>query len=164
MKLYWEERKAGQRLVLLSEDSTEVEVGAVRQTPRGFDALAKTNTYDPGRAQKGMPSMEEAKAFVEEFHPWDIFGGDLGLEVEPEVKGLPGNPSASNPGPAADAVPAQEDQPAPEAVEEAVTPADAPPQPVTSQESRSDVPPVPAPQPPEKDRPRKRWWQFGKGG
>ena len=94
MKLYWQERRAGQRLVLALDDDTETEVGAVRQTRRGFDALAMTNTYDPGRAQKGFASIEEAKAFVEEFHPWDLFGGDLDLEVDPEVRRLPGDASA----------------------------------------------------------------------
>ena len=86
MKVYWQERRKGQRLILFTDDEGEVEVGAVRETPRGFDALAKTNTYDPGRAQKGFGTMEEAKAFVEIFHPWDLFGGDLNLEVEPEVR------------------------------------------------------------------------------
>ncbi len=86
MRLYWKERRAGQRLVLLDDFGAEIEVGAVRQTKRGFDALAKTNTYDPGRAQKGFASLEEAKEFVEWFHPWDIFGGDLDMSVESEVQ------------------------------------------------------------------------------
>jgi hypothetical protein len=86
MKLYWRERRAGQSLILYSDDETEVEVGMVRRTPRGFDAVAKTNTYDPGRSQRGMASMEEAKAFVESFHPWDLFGGDRALQVDPEVR------------------------------------------------------------------------------
>ncbi len=93
MRLYWKERRAGQRLVLLDDFGAEIEVGAVRQTKRGFDALAKTNTYDPGRAQKGFASLEEAKEFVEFFHPWDIFGGDLDMSVEAEVQP---DPSASN--------------------------------------------------------------------
>ena len=92
MKLYWQERKAGQRLILAAEDDTEVEVGAVRKTPRGYDALAKTNTYDPGRAQKDFATIEHAKAFVEEFHPWDLFGGDLDMDVEPEVRLMPASP------------------------------------------------------------------------
>ena len=95
MKVYWKERRAGQRLILLLDDESETEVGAVRETKRGFDALAMTNTYDPGRAQKGFPSIEEAKAFVEAFHPWDIFGGDWDLEVEPEVRSDPGCFSAT---------------------------------------------------------------------
>ena len=86
MKVYWKERRAGQRLILSGDDGTEVEVGAVRLTSRGYDALAKTNTYDPGRAQKGFETIEEARDFVESFHPWDIFGGDWDLEVDPEVR------------------------------------------------------------------------------
>jgi hypothetical protein len=89
MELYWQERRAGQRLVLLADDGTETEVGAVRQTRRGFDALAMTNTYDPGRAMKGIATMEEAKQFVEAFTPWDLFGGDPHMEVEPEVRPSP---------------------------------------------------------------------------
>ena len=86
MELFWRERKAGQILILGSDGETEVDVGMVRRTPRGYDALAKTNTYDPGRAKKGFASMEEAKAFVESFHPWDLFGGDRDLAVDPEVR------------------------------------------------------------------------------
>jgi hypothetical protein len=89
MKLYWRERRAGQSLFLCSDDETEIEVGMVRRTPRGFDALAKTNTYDPGRAKRDFTSMEEATAFVESFHPWDLFGGDQYLEVDPEVRRMP---------------------------------------------------------------------------
>ena len=89
MKVYWKERRAGQRLILLLDDESETEVGAVRETKRGFDALAMTNTYDPGRAQKGFASIEEAKDFVEAFHPWDIFGGDWDLEVETGVRSDP---------------------------------------------------------------------------
>ena len=86
MQLYWKERRRGQSLVLAAEDGSELEVGAVRETPRGFDALAKTNTYDPGRAQKGFASMDDAKAFVESFSPWLIFGGHPGLDVDSEVR------------------------------------------------------------------------------
>ena len=97
MKVFWLERRSGQRLVLTNDDeSDEIEVGAVRKTPRGFDALAKTNTYDPGRAQKDFATMEEAKAFVESFHPWDVFGGDPDLEVEDEIRPSPGSPPVSS--------------------------------------------------------------------
>ena len=90
MELFWRERKSGQSLILRSEDETEVEVGAVRRTPNGFDALAKTNTYDPGRAQRGFASMEEGKQFVESFHPWDLFGGDPNQKVAAGVRPLSG--------------------------------------------------------------------------
>ena len=138
MKLYWQERRAGQRLILSTDDEGEVEVGAVRSTPRGYDALAKTNTYDPGRAQKGFATIEEAKAFVESFHPWDIFGGDLDLEVEPEVHPLPGESSAP-----------AENQP-----EQAIPEAEAP-------ASEVHEPDQPASQVQE---PQKQGWQFWKRG
>ena len=84
MKVYWREHRSGQRL-LLHTGREEMEVGAVRHTPRGYDALAKTLGYDPGRARKGFPTLEEAKAFVESFHPWDIYAGDLEVEVDRAV-------------------------------------------------------------------------------
>ena len=103
MEIFWRERKSGQSLILCYDDETELEVGAVRSTPRGFDALAKTNTYDPGRAKRGFPSMEDAKAFVESFHPWDLFGGEADQQVEPgvrrataEASGPPSHPGSAS--------------------------------------------------------------------
>ena len=62
-------------------------LGAVRETKRGFDAFATTTGYDPGRATKGLASMEEAKAFVESFEPWSLYeGGDEALPIESEVR------------------------------------------------------------------------------
>ncbi|MSQ11479.1 MAG: hypothetical protein EXR48_02095 [Dehalococcoidia bacterium] len=86
MRLFWREHRLGQRLILQGDDSSEEEAGAVRKTPRGFDALAKTMGYDPGRAAKGLASLEEAKAFVESFHPWDLFEGTGKLAVEQAVQ------------------------------------------------------------------------------
>lgn len=87
MKVYWQEWKRGQRLILSLEDGgQEEEVGGVRETKRGFDAFAKTFGYDPGRAEKGIPTMEVAKQFVESFKPWELFAGDEELSVEPAVR------------------------------------------------------------------------------
>ena len=72
-------------MVLSSGDGQE-EVGGVRETKWGFDAFAKTFGYDPGRAQKGISSMDEAKAFVESFSPWELFVDPEGLTVETEVR------------------------------------------------------------------------------
>ena len=84
MKLYWQQSRKGERLVLASDDEQNVEeVGGVRETKRGFDAFAKTFGYEPGRAQKGIPSMEEAKMFVESFSPWNLYDGSEGRSVEP---------------------------------------------------------------------------------
>ena len=155
MKLYWEERKSGQRLILFGDDETETEVGAVRSTPRGFDALAKTNTYDPGRAQKGFATIEEAKVFVEAFHPWDLFGGDLDMDVEPEVRRLPGEtptPSASEASqatePASASIPAED--------ESGETAGSA--EPVTPSPGESGEPDM------EEKQPRKGGWQFWEKG
>ena len=89
MKLYWVERKAGQRLVLEDDDGDWKEMGAVRQTRRGFDAFATTNTYDPGRAERSIPTLEEAKTFVVGHRPWELFIGPVDLEVETEVHAAP---------------------------------------------------------------------------
>ena len=45
--------------------------------------------YDPGRAQKGFLTMEDAKEFVESFQPWDIFVGSLEVELDPNVHPMP---------------------------------------------------------------------------
>ncbi len=87
MKLYWQQSRKGERLVLASDDEQSVEeIGGVRETKRGYDAFAKTFGYEPGRAQKGIPSMDEAKEFVESFRPWDLYDGADGLSVEPAVR------------------------------------------------------------------------------
>jgi hypothetical protein len=85
IRLYWEERKTGQRLMLVHDEGDALEVGGVRSTPRGFSAIAKTIGYDPGRAQNALDTMAQAKAFVESFRPWGLFGADSGLAVDPDV-------------------------------------------------------------------------------
>ena len=87
MNVFWREVRRGQRLVLnSSNDAQEEEIGGVRETKRGFDAFAKTFGYDPGRAMKGIETLDEAKKFVESFSPWELYGGEQGLTVDPEVK------------------------------------------------------------------------------
>ena len=90
MQVYWQQQRRGQQLVLRSEDGEyQEQLGAVRETRSGFDAFARTFGYDPGRAQKGMPSMEEGKAFVESFRPWELFEGTEGVALDPEVRPQP---------------------------------------------------------------------------
>ena len=86
MELYWREWRRGQRLVLDMGAEGEAEIGGVRETKRGFDAFAQTFGYDPGRAQKGMDSMAEAKTFVESFRPWELYRDTEGLAVEREIR------------------------------------------------------------------------------
>ena len=73
-------------MILVDDNGNEEEIGGVRETRRGFDAFAKTFGYDPGRAQKGIASMEEAKTFVESFGPWELYIGPQNVTVEPEVR------------------------------------------------------------------------------
>ena len=71
MKVFWREHKTGQRLIFDSGTGQEEEVGGVRRTPRGF------------------PTLEDAKAFVVSFHPWDIFVGTADVEFDEAVHPIP---------------------------------------------------------------------------
>lgn len=84
MRVYWKEVRKGWRLILTDGDTAE-EIGGIRETPRGYDAFAKTFGYEPGRAAKGIASMEEAREFVEQFSPWEMYGAGQNLSVEPEI-------------------------------------------------------------------------------
>ena len=87
MQIYWRRSRRGQRLILFDDSGDqEQEIGGVRETRQGFDAFAKTFGYDPGRAQKGFPTMEDAKQFVEAFRPWELYEGTEVLEVDQEVR------------------------------------------------------------------------------
>ena len=87
MRVYWKEVRKGLRLVLVDTDIEE-EIGGIRHTKHGYDAFAKTFGYDPGRAQKGIPTLEAARSFVEAFSPWDLYEGGHELTVETDVQPL----------------------------------------------------------------------------
>jgi hypothetical protein len=70
---------------MLVDGDREERIGGVRETPRGFDALAVTFGYEPGRAKRGMTSLEEAKTFVESFKPWELFVTNQEVSIEPNV-------------------------------------------------------------------------------
>ena len=76
------------------DDGKEERIGGYRETKRGIDAYATTFGYEPGRSQKGFETIEEAKAFVESFQPWNLFEGAEDSTVEPEVRPLLDAPSA----------------------------------------------------------------------
>ena len=40
----------------------------------------------PERAQKGFPSMDIAKEFVESFRPWELYTGPIDITVDSEVR------------------------------------------------------------------------------
>ena len=89
MAVYWKTVKLGQNLVLSDEsDGKEQVIGGFRDTKRGIDAYATTFGYEPGRSQKDFPSIEDAKAFVENFRPWELYGAQ-DITVETEVKPAP---------------------------------------------------------------------------
>lgn len=87
MELFWREHKLGFQLILSSDDHEDV-VGMIRSKPQGYDASAQALGYLPGRAEKGISSLEEAKSFVESFRPWEQFNGPSDQAVESEVRSL----------------------------------------------------------------------------
>ena len=89
MRVYWQAAKQGLRLVLANGEREE-RLGGVRESRQGFDAFATTFGYDPDRARRAIASLDEAKAFVESFRPWELFTRDEELSVEPDVKPLDG--------------------------------------------------------------------------
>ena len=89
MRVYWQETKQGLRLVLADGEREEA-IGGVRETKRGVDAFAVTFGYDPDRARRDIAGLDEAKAFVESFRPWELFTHDQELSVEPGLKPLDG--------------------------------------------------------------------------
>ena len=89
MAVYWRTVKLGQNLILYQEsDDKEQVIGGFRDTKRGIDAYATTFGYEPGRSQKDFPSIDDAKAFVENFRPWELYGAQ-DVTVETEVKPAP---------------------------------------------------------------------------
>ncbi len=86
MRLYWRQRKRGLDLCVEDDSGERFIVGGVRDTKRGgVEAIAKTTGYDPGRAVKGLESIDQGREFVEQFEPWrDFFPGEP-LELESEV-------------------------------------------------------------------------------
>jgi len=82
--MYWKEHPKGLDLALLLDTGEEVNLGGVRSMKRGIQAIAATRGYDPGRAVKGLGSLDEGKEFVLGFQPWREFVPD-DLVVEPDI-------------------------------------------------------------------------------
>ncbi len=87
MSVYWRNVKMGQNLIIENDKGHEEVIGGYRDTKRGIDAYAKTFGYEPDRSHKGFDSLEAAKAFVESFSPWELFGAQ-GVTVEPGVRSV----------------------------------------------------------------------------
>ena len=103
MELYWQEHKLGLQLILSTGDRTEI-MGRIRHRKDDtYDVNARAFGYNPERAATGIASLDEAKAFVESFRPWDEFIGPSDLAAEPDVRPLPTATAPTHPSPAADA-------------------------------------------------------------
>ena len=91
MNVYWRYVRRGQNLILANEEGQEERIGGFRELRRGIDAYATTFGYDPGRSQKGFPSAEDAKAFVESFRPWELYcwqPAKVGYFCNEEIRGM----------------------------------------------------------------------------
>ena len=77
--------KRGQNLIIDDTAGLEEVVGGYRENKKGIDAYARTMGYEPERSRKGFDTVEDAKAFVESFTPWDLFG-PRDMAVEHEVR------------------------------------------------------------------------------
>ncbi|NQW22161.1 MAG: hypothetical protein HQ475_01805 [SAR202 cluster bacterium] len=85
MSVFWRNVKRGQNLVIEVDSELEEVIGGYRENKRGINAYARTMGYEPERSQKGFPSVEDAKTFVESFSPWNLFGAH-DVTVEPEAR------------------------------------------------------------------------------
>jgi hypothetical protein len=88
MELYWQKSRRGLDLIVHTDSGEDVKVGGIRETKRGIEAMAFTTGYDPGRSGKDLPSIEEARRFVESYEPWRDFFAEH-LEVSPGVRPMP---------------------------------------------------------------------------
>ncbi len=85
MSVYWRIVKRGQNLVVDDTAGLEEIIGGYRENKRGIDAYARTMGYEPERSRKGFDTVEDAKAFVESFSPWELFGA-RNVTVDPEAR------------------------------------------------------------------------------
>ena len=85
MEIYWEMTRRGQNFVLSWDERVEM-IGGIRETKSGFDAFARTFTMTPERATKGLASMDDAKEFVEQFRPRELFVGPADVAVDEAVR------------------------------------------------------------------------------
>ena len=85
MSVYWKMMKRGQNLIIDDTTGLQEIIGGYRENKKGIDAYARTMGYEPDRSRKGFDTVEDAKAFVESFTPWDLFG-PRDLVVDNEVR------------------------------------------------------------------------------
>jgi hypothetical protein len=85
MSVFWRNVKRGQNLMMDDTAGLEEVIGGYRENKSGISAYARTMGYEPERSRKAFDSVEDAKAFVESFNPWDLFGPRDAV-VEAEVR------------------------------------------------------------------------------
>ncbi len=89
MSVYWKTMKRGQNLIIDDTSGLEEVIGGFRENKSGINAYARTMGYEPDRSRSGFDTVEDAKAFVESFTPWDLFGV-RDVTVESEVRPISG--------------------------------------------------------------------------
>ena len=83
MSVFWRNVKRGQNLMMDDTAGLEEVIGGYRENKSGISAYARTMGYEPDRSPKGVDTVQDAKAFVESFAPWDLFGPrDATVEAE----------------------------------------------------------------------------------
>ena len=87
MSVYWRTMKRGQNLIIDDTSGLEEVIGGYRENKSGINAYARTMGYEPDRSRSDFDSVEDAKAFVESFAPWALFGAQ-DVTVEQEVRPL----------------------------------------------------------------------------
>ncbi len=85
MSIYWRNVKRGQNLMMDDTAGLEEVIGGYRENKSGISAYARTMGYEPERSQKGFDTVGDARAFVESFAPWDLFG-PRDATVEPDAR------------------------------------------------------------------------------
>ena len=85
MSVFWRDVKRGQNVMMDDTAGLEEVIGGYRENKSGISAYARPMGYEPERSRKGFDSVEDAKAFVESFNPWDLFGPRDAV-VEAEVR------------------------------------------------------------------------------
>jgi hypothetical protein len=76
---------SGDDAKIVFESDREEQIGGFRETPQRIDAHATTFGFDTNRSNNGFPSIEDAKAIVESFKAWELYGVH-GATVESEVR------------------------------------------------------------------------------
>ena len=89
MSVYWRNMRRGQNLIIDDTVGLGEVIGGYRENKSSIDAYARAMGYEPERSRKSFDTVEDARAFVKSFTPWDMFG-PRDVTVEPEAGPISG--------------------------------------------------------------------------